>query len=108
MDKRWYPAALTAALVGCGGSTDNGGTGSAPGAGGVDAGMPVLTGGMVGVYYGVAFYGPIPVGGASGLGGSTSFTPTGGQYGLGGFIAAYGPILMGGNVAIGGRSSIDG
>ena len=48
MDKRWYPAALTAVLVGCGGSADNSGGGT----GGVDAGSPMATGSRPNSFYG--------------------------------------------------------
>ncbi len=52
MDKRWYPAAMTALLVGCGGIADTGG-GNNGGAADVDAGSPHQTGGMVAYAYGV-------------------------------------------------------
>ncbi len=55
MDKRWYPAAFTAMLLGCGGSAGNGAeeTGGSAGNSGIDAGAPSTTGGMVTVRYGV-------------------------------------------------------
>ena len=52
MDKRWYPVALSAVMVGCGGDTFSGG---APTGGGssIDGGTPVATGGNPTVFYGV-------------------------------------------------------
>ena len=75
MDKRWYPAALTLALMGCGGSSDSG-TGK-PGDGGVDSGTPSATGGMPTVRYGVLLTGgtsssTIDAGMASAVGGQVT------------------------------------
>ncbi len=120
MDKRWYPAALSALVLGCGGSADNSERGAATGGaagtttggtgGSIDGGAPSATGGMAQYYYG-AFMGS--GGNAGGSGAATSTLPTGGRsapvtiygplpetggnYGLGGFIAYYGPIVVGGS-----------
>jgi hypothetical protein len=98
MEKRWYPAAVSALVLGCGGSIDGGEPGTATGgtSGNIDGGAPSATGGMMPVYYGVVF----PSGGSANVGGSgasTSVSPTGGKYGLGGFMTYYGPIVVGGS-----------
>ena len=67
MDKRWYPAAMSVFLIGCGGSTFNEGTDSGLSGGGIDAGMPGETGGA-GATGGLppVVYGPMPQGGSGG------------------------------------------
>lgn len=86
MDKRWYPAAMTAVLVGCGGISDTGGSGSYGGTAGVDAGSPIQTGGMVGYAYGVQ----------RATGGASATLPTSPAAGTGTMIDAGTPIQSGG------------
>jgi len=109
MQKQWYEAALTLAMLGCSGVTDTGG--EAQGGSTVDAGSPSATGGMPTVRYGV-----VVTGGATSTGGHTSIDtgiprqtggtptdmygilPTGGKAGLGGGVVAYyGPLPQGGS-----------
>jgi hypothetical protein len=109
MQKQWYEAALTLAMLGCSGVTDT--AGQAQGGTTVDAGSPTATGGMPTVRYGV-----IVTSGATSTGGRTSIDtgtprqtggtptdmygilPTGGRAGMGGGVVAYyGPLLQGGS-----------
>ena len=106
MDKRWYPAAISALILGCGGSVDNGGESGASGGaanGGVDAGVPSATGGMAQYFYGVFAGGGSPS--PTLTGGASPIQATGGKYGLGGAMVEYGPISVSGNTATGGTSS---
>lgn len=80
MDKRWYPVAVSALIVGCGGDVNSGGTATG-GVSGIDTGYPTETGGLF-----LGFYGPPPTGGAS----STS----GGASSLGGSISAGGATYI--------------
>lgn len=95
MDKRWYPVAFTAAMVGCGGDVDKGGpaaTGGSPaafygvalvsgGSTGIDTGKPAETGGRPASFYGIR----LPTGGTSSVdtgnpaqtGGTTPVPPYG-------------------------------
>ncbi len=98
----WYPAAaLSAIILGCGGSTDGGHGGLASGGGtGIDGGTPSATGAQPNVFYGMR-----PSGGTSavidtghaGTGGidvahsTMGGMGTGGFPGLGGMITMYGP-----------------
>lgn len=52
MNKRWYPVAFSAAVVGCGGETFSSGAGTG-GSSSIDGGTPTSTGGFYGVAYGV-------------------------------------------------------
>jgi hypothetical protein len=87
MDKRWYPVALSAAIVGCGGDVDNGSptaTGGQPnyhygpalsgGATSINSGVPNATGGYPVSYYGVIFItgGTAQTGGTSATAGASS------------------------------------
>ena len=83
MDKRWYPVAVSALIVGCGGD--------------VDSGSPAATGGYPAAYYGVS----ISTGGTVGI-------DTGGPTESGGVIAiVYGPATVtGGNPSTGGATSV--
>ena len=132
MDKRWYPAAISAVLAGCGGTTfDNSGTGGGiwqpnGGSAGVDAGAPGATGGRPATFYGILVTGGNNSidGGAPGTGGARAtggggvvyYGPmpvggalsTGGRASGGGPIALYGPMPVGGAAATGGRAGIDG
>ena len=79
MDKLWYPVAVSALIVGCGGD--------------VDAGSPAATGGQVSVYYGVSVF----TGGSAGI-------DTGYPTNTGGLVAIeYGPVQI-----TGGSSSTSG
>jgi hypothetical protein len=87
MDKRWYPLACSAIIVGCGGDTQSGdaaGTGGK--SGGIDGGTPHATGGMWSVYYGISIGGSFfQTGGSTSTGGTSSIdsgTPaaTGGRF----------------------------
>jgi len=71
MDKRWYPVAVSALIVSCGGD--------------VDSGSPAATGGLY-----PWFYGPLPIftgGSSSTSGGATSF---GGTAAVGGSTSTVG------------------
>ena len=72
MDKRWYSAAFSALVVGCGGSTDTGSSATSPGGTGgsssIDGGAPTATGGMFVVYYGIRPSGGYPSQDATGGG----------------------------------------
>jgi hypothetical protein len=92
MDKRWYPAAITAVLVGCGGVSDPGGGGNSGGTLGVDAGSPIQTGGMVAYAYGVLRV----TGGAQGTGGSIATNSTSETGGTSNTIDAGVPMQSGG------------
>lgn len=81
MDKRWYPVAVSALIVGCGGDVDTGSS-TTGGSTGVDAGTPTAMGGTTSRI--AVPYGPVPFhngvsgsayGGSSSLGGQT-FTST--------------------------------
>ena len=77
--KKWYPAAAVSAVVlGCGGSSDNGNRtqGSTGGTTSINTGVPMNTGGMVSTYYGIRL--------------------TGGAYANGGYGAAAGNDATGG------------
>lgn len=89
MDKRWYPAAMTVALIGCGGSTDSAGTAAT---GGIDGGEPTESGGGPVAYYGVLFVTGGAPGLDSGVPSSTGGNPT----------VRYGVLIF-----TGGRSGID-
>ena len=115
MDKRWYPAAVTAMLVGCGGTAFEpvAGTG---GTQAIDSGTPQATGGGLVAYYGVQLTGGASAAGGSGaesIGGTSSTggaLATGGKTSTGGtssFSTAYGPLASGGR-ATGGVSSVGG
>ena len=87
MDKRWYPLAFSAVIVGCGGDTQSGDATATGGkSGGIDGGTPSASGGNWGVYYGIMVGGfPSQTGGSTSTGGTTSIdtgTPaaTGGWY----------------------------
>ncbi len=106
MVKHWYPAAISIALIGCGGSVQDTGAGSSGGqgpqsTGGVDNGVPKAVGGYPTGYYGpfFAMAGNSSVvtdtGGAAATGGvpsiNTGVPATGGQnLGVGGYAVIYG------------------
>ncbi len=99
----WYPAAaLSAILLSCGGSTDEGqGNPAAGGATGIDGGGPSATGARPAAYYGVLVTSGgtsgVSTSGTAGTGGidvppsTTGGMGTGGFQGLGGMITMYGP-----------------
>ena len=108
--QNWYPAAaLSALLLGCGGSTDDGkgGVGSTGGSTSIDGGTPTNTGGQPATFYGMLVTGGTKAGvggGASIDGGAPAFTggqpavyygimqATGGLRGTGGMgVTLYGP-----------------
>lgn len=123
MVKRWYPAALSMAIIGCGGSVDDTGAGSSggqPATGGVDTGIPKVTGGFPASFYGAfpAFGGISAVvtqqgGTGTATGGFPSINAgapaTGGQsFGVGGLAVSYGVAWVGGGtgmISTGGQSS---
>lgn len=76
MAKLWYPVAVSALVVGCGGSVDSGSP-TTGGVSGIDTGYPTETGGLF-----LGFYGPPPMGGASSTSGGT--TSLGGTTAVGG------------------------
>jgi len=86
--QKWYPAAaLSAFLLGCGGSSDTQGGGTPAGTGGIDGGVPAAVGGQMVAYYGVL----INTGGTAGVG---TVNSTVGGTGVGGMMTAipmYGP-----------------
>ena len=88
MDKRWYPVAVTALIVGCGGD--------------VDSGSPAATGGQVSVYYGVCVS----------TGGSPSIDTGKPAETGGGFLGFYGPpsveLTGGSSSTSGGATSFGG
>jgi hypothetical protein len=84
MDKRWYPVAVSIAIVSCGGDVDSGGPGAtggrpnvhygvgytAGGSVGIDAGIPGATGGLVPMPpYGIM---PMFTGGSAGIAGAAT------------------------------------
>ena len=74
MDKLWYPVAVSALIVGCGGDVDTSGPASSGGSTGVDTGTPTATGGFTGMI--PVPYGVIPInsgGSSSAYGGSSGF-----------------------------------
>lgn len=111
---KWYPAAVTLLVIGCGGSTDNGNYAPGSGTGGttpIDSGTPSNTGGSP-----VYFYGIRPTGGDAGTGGSST-TPTGGTSSVdsgtptstgGSQGTLYGIRVTGGASSLGGHSSTGG
>ena len=87
MDKRWYPVAVSALIVGCGGDVDSGSPAATGGRASVYYGVSVSTGGTTGIDTGTptetggtnhVYYGPWPVtggastGGTAGSGGATT------------------------------------
>lgn len=97
MDKRWYPAAIAAALVGCGGTTFEPAAGTGGTLSGIDSGTPHATGGRnIVPYYGVAMGGET-AGGTSATGGTSE---TGGTSGGDGSLASGGRPTTGGRPAI--------
>ena len=90
MEKRWYPVAVSALIVGCGGDVDSGSPAATGGRVSVDYGVGILNGGSTGIDTGkptetgglaLVAYGPIgfvsTTGGSSGsLGGTTSLGGT--------------------------------
>jgi len=104
MDKRWYPAAIAAALVGCGGSTFEPSAGNGGTAPGIDSGTPHPTGGWSSVpYYGIrATGGSQDEGGTESTGGTSA---TGGETSTGGTV---GTVASGGRPSTGGRPAVTG
>ena len=85
----WYPAAAVSAVVlGCGGSAENGNRASTGGTTSIDTGVPMHTGGMPQVYYGFYTGGAYTytTGGAYTYttGGSSAYSGGGGAYSVGG------------------------
>lgn len=121
MDKRWYPAAISAVVIGCGGSTFDGNgestggegssnTTSATGSAGNSSTTPATggTGGFstkTGIGGFAVAYGPIPVGGMTGgstaaTGGSRASIGGGSPVATGGNVTTkYGPLPVGGSNA---------
>ncbi len=96
----WYPAAaLSAILMSCGGSTDEGQSNPAKGGGsGIDGGGPSATGAQPAAFYGVLVASggtnSVSTSGTAGTGGIDVAHSTTGGIGAGGFQATGGAVYL--------------